>query len=248
MLQYSMPKDKIVFTIADSKNEPLAKLLEKSFKHFHPDVEFVIYDQKKLDEMGYKEIPNFFYLATPFIAKELIKEYSLVVKIDADSIITGPLDSVFNDTSYDLGVVLNNNRLESLVTCLNIPYKTYANCGFVAMRSREFVEHWWSLCMGQFFKQFQYREQDLLNIIIHYGNYNVMCFDAFDEWLGLTSKSEWGRFEVHGNKLVCPSDNNYNQTQKIVCAIHAAGGNSQKWNWSTQFQPEVVKYLENITK
>ena len=237
----SMLKDKIVFTVADERNMPYAMLLQKSFKHFHSNVEFRIYPPAN--------IPDFFYLATPFIAKDLIKEYSLVVKIDADSVITGPLDEVFNDTSYDLGVVLNNNRLEPPVTCLNIPPQMYANCGFVAMRKREVVDHWWSLCNRYFFKQFQYREQDLLNIIINYGFYNTMCFDNGSNWYGLVSKSEWGRFEVKAGKLVCPSDEKYNQTQKTVCAIHAAGGNvPNKWNWYKQFKPEVVNYLKNITK
>jgi hypothetical protein len=243
---YSMLKDKIVYTIADERNLPLAKLLENSFKHFHPNVEFKVYGPEELKQ--FKDIPNFFYLATPLIAKELIKEYELVVKIDADSVITGPLDDVFNDTSYDLGVVLNNNRLEPLVKCFNIPPQIYANCGFVAMRSREAINHWWGLCNKFFFNDFQYREQDILNIMIVYGNYNVLCFDAGDKWYGLCSKSEWPRFEIHSGKLVCPSDSNYNPTQKTVCCIHAASGNQQKWNWEKQFKSEVVNYLKEITK
>lgn len=237
---YSMLKDKIVFTIADERNLPYAKLLEKSFRHFHKNVEFRVY--------GKSDIPDYFYLATPFIAKELIKEYALVVKIDADSIITGPLDDIFDDTSYDVGVVLNNNRCEPQVTCFNVPASMYANCGFVAMRSKEFVDHWWSLCNRYFFKQFQYREQDLLNMMINYGFYNSKCFDLADKWYGLVSKSEWLRFELKGDKLICPSDPSYNQVSKHVCCIHAAGGNMDKWNWPKQFKDEVVKYLKEITK
>jgi len=241
-----MLKDKIVFTIADQNNLQYAKLLENSFKHFHPDIEFKIYGPDEIKD--FINIPDFFYRATPFIAKELIKEYELVVKIDADSIITGPLDDVFNDTSYDLGVVLNNNRLEPLVKCFNIPPQIYANCGFVAIRSKEFVNHWWDLCNRFFFREFQYREQDLLNIMITYGNYNVMCFDNTSKWYGLASKSEWPRFEIHGDRLTCPSDVNYNPTQKTICCIHAGGGNTLKWNWEKQFKPEVVKYLKDVTK
>jgi lipopolysaccharide biosynthesis glycosyltransferase len=236
-----MQKDKIVFTVADERNMPYALILKNSFKHFHPDIEFRIYPPDL-------SVPDFFYKATPFIAKELIKTYPLVVKIDADSIITGSLDDVFSDTSYDLGIVLNNNRLEPQVTCLNIPPEIYANCGFVAMRSREAVDQWWEMCNRFYFNQFQFREQDILNMMIVYGNYNVANFDAFEKWYGLVSKSEWGRFEMHSGKLVCPADLTYNPTQKTVCCIHAAGGNTEKWNWSKQFKPEVVKYLHELTK
>ena len=246
---YFMQKDNIIcYTIADSNNEPLAKLLEKSFKHFHPDVEFKIYGQRELDEIGYKNIPEFFYKATPFFAKELIKNYDLVVKIDADSVITGPLDDVFDDTSYDVGVVYNNNRLEPLQQLYNLPPQVYLNCGFVAMRSREFIDHWWDLCNKFFFQSIQFREQGVLNILAMFGNYNVRCFDYEDKWYGLCSKSEWPRFEIHGGKLVCPSDSSYNPTQKEVCCIHAAGGNTLKWNWEKQFKPEVVNYLKKITQ
>jgi len=135
-----------------------------------------------------------------------------------------------------------------LVKCFNIPPQIYANCGFVAMRSKEFIDHWWDLCNRFFFHDFQYREQDLLNIMILYGNYNIANFDGGKKWYGLCSKSEWSRFEIHGGKLTCPSDVTYNPTQKAVCCIHVAGGNQEKWNWEKQFKPEVINYLKEITK
>jgi len=238
-------KDKIVFSVADDANLPHARLLEKSLEFFHPDVEFKLYGSKDLE--GLTDIKRFFYLATPFFAKELIKKYSLVIKIDADTVITGPLDDVFN-CQDDLGVVLNNNRREPLVTVHDVPPKRYFNCGFVAMRSREMINHWWNVCTKPFFDNYRFGEQDILNIIINYGNYNVSCLESGDKWYGLISKSEWERFIIQNGKLVCPSDVNYNPTQRTVCAIHAAGGNVEKWNWPKQFQPEVVKYLQEITE
>lgn len=243
-----MDRHKIVcFTIADSQNQQYADLLVNSFKHFHPDVTFIVYDQKYLDNINYRSIDSFFYKATPFFAKELIKKYELVVKIDADSLVVGPLDDVFDDSSYDVAGVLNNNRLEPLVTCLNVPPELYLNCGLVAMRSREFIDHWWTLCHRFFFNQFQYREQDLLNILCLYGNYNIACLDNGDKWYGLNSKSEWGRFEVKQNRLICPPDPRYNTITKNIRVIHAAGGNTEKWQWSRQFKPEVVNYLKTIS-
>ena len=116
------------------------------------------------------------------------------------------------------------------------------------MRSKDFVDHWWKQCNGPFFRQFQFREQDLLNIIAVYGNYNVTCLDYSDSWFGLISKSEWDRIRIKGNKLVVPVDQTYNSQEKIVKVIHWAGGNVQKMSFDTRFHPIVSKYLKEITK
>ena len=109
MQKSSSQKSEIVFTIADERNLDYAKGLEASFKKFHPDKEFRIYGPEQLKEIRHHEIPDFFYKATPFIAKDLIREYDLVVKIDADSVVTYELDNIFNDSSNDFAAVLNNN-------------------------------------------------------------------------------------------------------------------------------------------
>ena len=173
----------VVFTIADDNNLGFANALEKSFKNFHSDITFKIIKGEEL--LGYlKQDPNFFYRATPIIAEELFKEYELVIKIDADSIVTGKLDYVFDTEDYDVATVMNWNRIDpaiyGLVQGWGINPVQYMNCGFVAMRSKKFVHHWKILCFSEQFNALQYREQDLLNILVYYGNYNVRCLDHAD--------------------------------------------------------------------
>ena len=236
------------YSFADDKHMPDAELMLKSFKKFCPDVEMKFYGQGYLEKIHYERIPGFWYKSTSFFAKDLLKDYDLALQINADSIITGPLDDIFNNTVYDVACVMNNNRTDPPITVFNVPANMYVNCGLVAMRSREFAEHWWDLCNRYYFEQFPMREQDLLNIMIHYGNYNIMNLDGADRWYGVVNRGEWMRFELKDGKLVCPPDPGYNLTEKQVCVIHAAGGDVRKWNWNTQFTPEVVNYLKEVTK
>ena len=128
-------KPVFVFTIADDNNLPYAKMLENSFKKFHPTVPFHIVTGDELAEYT-KADPKFFYRATPIIANKYIKEYDLVLKIDADSIVTGSLDYVFNTKDYDIGTVMNWNRVDpqkyGAVGGWGIHPTDYFNCGFVS--------------------------------------------------------------------------------------------------------------------
>lgn len=235
---------RVFFTVADKNNEKWANDMIRSLKKFHPDEEVILYGQKELDELRYDEINEFFYKSTPFFTKELIKKYDTVIQINADSIVTGKLDHILNDTSYDVGVVLNNNRIDRY-TIWDIPANMYYNCGFVVMRNREFVEHWWKLCNSYHFPNTMFREQGLLNILCHYGNYNVKCLDDKKFANGLIIKSEWGRLEMRDGKLICPALKEYNADDWEVSIIHVAGGNNpNKMDIFNKFSDEVSNYLK----
>src|SRR5205085_11370729 len=137
-------------------------------------------------------------------AKELINNYELVISADVDSIFCAPLTDVLDDTS-DVQVVYNSNPREIkkwLVQVWNIPPGAYFNCGFVAMCSKEFVDHWWTLCNKPLFNDYPYKEQYLLNIMIHYGNYKAKCIDMADKFYGLASNSYWNHFELKGDDII----------------------------------------------
>jgi lipopolysaccharide biosynthesis glycosyltransferase len=187
-------KKTVAFSIADEKNLAWAKALEKSFKHFHPDIPFIIYGDKEIDETHINR-PAVFYLATPYFARQLIKEYEQVVKIDADSIVTAPLEILDSPESFDVGVVGNWTRdgISDSVKVWDIQPQSYFNNGFVVFRSEEIIEHIWKLCMQSNFNNYPYREQDMLNIVCHYGNYKVKVIDHGDSWYGLQSKSHHER-------------------------------------------------------
>lgn len=249
-------KNKIIaFTIADEKNKVHADKMIKSFHKFHPDIEVKVYGAKDVGE------PKNYYRSTPLFAKELIKDYDLVLKLDADQIITGDLSYLF-EAEYDVGTVINFNRVDpkmyGQVTVFNIPPQAYMNAGLVAMRSEKFIKHWWRLCDTQVFDTLQYREQDLLNIIIHYGDYNVECFDfpnmieKYQAWHGLISKGEYNKMIMRDGKLILPkSVDKYPEHDKEIKVLHSAGGNNEKKigdSYKIYFNEEVIKYIDGLIK
>lgn len=248
----------VAFTIAgDPQNLKYAKILEKSFKHFHPDVPFVIYGQEQLDKIS---DPLKFYKGTPLFAKELIKEYDTVLKLDCDQLILGNLDYIFTTAEYDVGTVLNINRVDpqryGVIQGWGIIPQQYVNNGFVAMKSKEFVDHWWRLCNSEHFDRLQFKEQDLLNILFYYGNYKTVCFDHYDAvnnysaWHGLVAKGETVHTIIKDGELVIPrGQDGYPDKEVRLKALHWAGGAGElKMDYQKQFPEEVIEYIDGILK
>jgi hypothetical protein len=241
-------KGKVVFfSIAgDDTNLGYAQMMVNSFRHFYPDIPMIIIGQK---EVQATRDPHFYYRATPIIANQLLDHYELVVKIDADSLVVGNLDHILEDETYDMGNVLNWNRVDPgkypfPLTVWDIPDTEYMNCGFVAMRSKELVEHWLKLCFDDKFLHYRFREQDLMNIIYYYGNYNVKCFDHGNKWHGLISVGEWMNLKMKGDELVLPVVDNYPNEEKTIKVLHVAGGQvPDKMNLHKRFKGEVLEHL-----
>lgn len=248
-------KPVMIFTIADDVNLPHAKRLEKSLKKFHPDIPFEIITGDTLK--GYTADPMFFYRATPILAEKYIKEYDLVIKIDADSIITGSLDYVLNTKDYDVATVINWNRVDppkyGFVQGWGILPIEYFNCGFIALRSEKFINHWKALCFTPQFDRLQYKEQDLLNAMCYFGNYNVRCLDHGDgvakmsAWWGLIAKGEWLKAKMVGEDIVIPKGEGptpFPPKDMTLKVIHFAGGTDKNVNYKTMFSEDVIKRLD----
>lgn len=242
-----------IYTVFDQNNAKYFPAFENSLRKFHKaeDLPLIVYGTQ--EEM---KDPINFYRATPMFARRLIDEYELVIKMDVDSIVCAPLTEVL-EKPYDVGVVLNSNPREFKkwqVQVWNIPPMAYFNCGFVAMRSKEFIEHWWTLCNKPMFNDYPYKEQDLLNIMIHYGNYKVECFDNGDYFYGLASNSYWNHFELRGDDIVLPviKEDNFMwpiMKEKKIVVLHFAEGQASmtKGNYKIKVNEEVSKRLDFLT-
>jgi hypothetical protein len=253
-----MKKRAVAFTIADGNNLAWAKMMIASLRKFHSEEELPVFIYSP-EPTALARDPHFFYRATPNFAKDLIKEYDLVIKMDADMIITGDLNHILNDESYDVGGVLNWNRVDptlyGLVQVWDIKPDKYLNCGLVAMRSEEFINHWWALCNSDHFLTYQYREQDLLNILAWYGNYKVQVFDWQDTWNGLISKGEWPRAQLVGDDIVVYPEIQLDGTKfpeitKKLKVLHWAGGNAnpEKMNYRLGFNDDIIKRIDYLVK
>lgn len=244
----------LFFTIADSNNLKYAKTLENSFRKFHKDIDFKIITGEELD--GYlKDDKMFFYRATPILGEQFLKEYDLVVKIDADSLVLGDISYIWKTKDYDIGTVINWNRYDpkryGFVQFQGILPVEYMNCGLVAMRNEKFVHDWKMLCFTPQFDRLQFKEQDLLNAMIYYGNWNIRCFDHMDKiggneaWWGMIGKLEWSRAELRGEKMVVPKglgETPFPPQDTELKIVHMGGG-SVKEQWGMFFKPEIMKRI-----
>ena len=242
------------FTIADRVNMQYYDSLKNSLAKFTKDP-LILIDEAKINQLG---DPNFFYRATPIIASGLLRDYDAVCKLDVDQIILGNLDHIW-EGDFDVAVVRNSNPREDEVypvRLLDIPPTMYANCGFVVMKSKPFVEHWLKLCMSAHFNNYQYREQDLLNIMIFYmgedfgGPYKTKHLDSSNKFHGLALKGFEPNVILRDGKLILPKNEEYPQDEdkEIVC-WHVAGGNiANKMNYKIRFSEEVSKYISELVK
>jgi hypothetical protein len=251
----------VAFTVADKNNEKYLEMFKNSLRKWHTEEELplTIVNQEWLDKI---KDPQKFYKMTPMIAKDLIEKYDLVIKFDCDQLVTGKLNHLWEDVDYDIGTVLNGNPKEPPVSVWDINPAQYMNCGLVVMKSKHFINHWWNLCNSAHFQNYQFREQDLMNVMIYYMDYKVRCFDWSENWHGLVHKGWWQYMEVTWAQeksqetppqqiLVLPKGDRPWPVDgdKTIKVIHWAGGNEpNKMNVNIRFQPEVAKWLNNLTK
>lgn len=249
---------RIAFTIADNNNLKYYQKFKNSWDKFCPNVELKLWDEEKIKK--YKQ-EHWFYKATPIIANELFAEgYDVVLKMDCDQIVTGNLDHIW-EGDFDIAVVQNTNPRDiefckphilsgrHRLSIYFIPELAYVNAGMVVMKNKELVKLWERLCEIHF-KPYRFGEQDLLNILVFYGNYNVRFLDMEDKWHGLVLKWYWKEIEKDGEQLVIRKNDKWPKDEdKVVKVIHWAGGGKmgekmielEKW-----FQPEVVSYLNSL--
>lgn len=228
-------KNKIVaFSPADNNFLVHFEKLEKSFHKFHPDIELRRFDNPNPNDK------DFWYRATPIIAKDLMKEFDTVIKLDSDQIILDKLDIFEGD--YDVGVVLNDPTYPITVWDIGAATNTpYFNNGLVVLKNKDFVDHWYKLCFSRHFNVYQFREQDLLNLLCSdYFNYKVRCFDG-SKFYGEFAKPAWTRFKMEDNKVMLDG--------RQLMVYHSGGGNvPDKGNYRIRFQEDVVKYIDSLVK
>lgn len=275
-----MKKPVLIFTAADQNNFPYAVLMLNSLTKFHKpeEVDIMLFTNETRrealarlpkgvevkDVTPFLDDPAFWYRQKPILAEQFMDDYELVLGMDADQLVLGDLNYIFDTKDYDVGVVVNWNRVDPQIygfveiMRLGIPPPEYYNAGFIAFRSKKFVHHMKVLCFAPEFNFMQYREQDVLAILTHFGNYNVRNFDAGDApanyyaFHGLIGKGEWSRAVLQGDKIIVPrgdGDTPFPPKDAEIKVAHLGGGaGAPKDNWGAYFSSEVMIRINELTK
>lgn len=231
-------KPRVIFVPADKNNEEHFIKFQNSLRKFHTEEELPLIRYELLDNND----PLKWYKAKPLIASKLFEEYEIVIGADADQIILGDISDIWKSEA-DVSVVLNDPNFPINVWDIGYPSGTpYYNNGLVVMKSRKFVNHWLRLCNSPHFDKYQFREQDILNILTSdYCEYSVDCLDLGDKVYGELAKGLWNQARLEDDKVMI--------NDKQLMVIHFGGGNDpKKGNYRIRFQPEVVKYIDKLIK
>lgn len=225
----------IAFCPADKNNDKFFHQMENSLRKFHTEEELPL-----IRVEGHPTDPQFWYRATPLIGGGLLKEYDTVVKLDADQIICGKLDDTWQG-DFDMGLVLNDPSYPLGVW--DITHPKYFNNGYVVMKSKKFVDHWLRLCMSPHFDKYQFKEQDLLNLLASdYFDYKIRNLDDGESIYGESGKPVWATSKLVDDKIMVG--------EKEIKVIHFGGGagDPSKGNYRIRFPKEVVTRIEWLIK
>jgi ADP-heptose:LPS heptosyltransferase len=222
------------FTIADSPlTWRLARRTEASFKNFHPDVPFLIFDPKNeqaiLGEVKNSACACKAFEIRPRLMANLLKKYDGVIYLDADTVVTHRLDE-FLEGDYDVAGSLNLKGLSD--------DPNYLNAGVGACRSKKFCEEWTELMYAP---DAGPSNQVYFNQLANSKRYLLKVVDRGEVYYNETSRPHWKDIVRNNGHLECNG--------RIVKVLHWAGGIGRMENKlsSKDFTPEVREFLDDVT-
>jgi len=191
--------------------------LHNSIKHFHPEIDHVIVDSKMTKEIE-KEIPwmkNIWMMAPSCLP--LANDYDMVIHLDGDAVVTGPLDEMINSTAEIIGVRNNNSlnqagahngitirHMQPFGNGSDIPLQGFINAGMIAAQGRDFWEDWHDVNsqVADVTNKGYYNpgwgdENDTLNQIFHSDKYNSEVIDPIGSGVSYGLSNVWGTGNNH---------------------------------------------------
>lgn len=221
-----------------------------SFKHFHPDIELIIFAQEAIDyHFGRNEHLNF-YNCKAYFAKLLYHEYDLVVNIDADHLILGELKSILQG-DYDvacpanynvfsnasLKIISTGNQTTTFVSDLN-----YFQGGLIASTSKHFWDAYDYASMKHS-HSLHYKENDVLNLILTLCNFKVKYLDGDANFKSNEFHSYYGCASLGQEHLAVVDNGQIKINGKPVIAYHFARAGINKPPVGSLFKKEVTEFI-----
>jgi hypothetical protein len=183
--------------------------LINSIKYFHPEVDCIIFNTEMSNQVygKYSWIePKKNKWMTPPSCIPFIENYDMVIHMDADSTITGPMDELFNSNadiissrcynSFNLAQAWSPTQLPHHPPFGNgdiIPTQKYVCGGLLASNNKEFWYHWHDV--NHYFSDKPEQcldEQCVLNLIFHSNKYTSEIVDPIGSNLSYGINNGWG--------------------------------------------------------
>jgi hypothetical protein len=231
---------KVAFTAVDDRlyYAEGTHIMINSFKRFHPDIDLVVFRQNTVDKL-FKEKDINWYQAKPYFA-ELLFDYDLICNIDADTVITGRMGQVFDDTDYDVGAAWNFNDYEN-ASFENITEVMYLQAGMVASTSKEFWKKW--QVINKTAMKYLRKENDTLNLLVYneMPQLKLRIFDKDKDYYGCKSLGREPQMYIENDKLML-------RNEQVLAYHFARGGVFPKLDFfNMPLTPEVKDWLNNLS-
>lgn len=235
-----------------------AQKLKNSARYFHPDIQFPIHGDNIINEVKIKYPWSSWYTFDPLIAEYYIDEYELIVHIDADSLVTGPLDELLLG-DFDIAGVRNNNDIGLTsrtggVNCSATPGRDRIpdslNAGLIASTSKafwaEFKERNRTEAAG-----YPFGEQCVFNRIFWEGKYKAKMLDPVGSnvYYGTSQMiCEGNILETAWKRLYMQNGELYSDNKKVKIIHNADGHRIPKLQYQNYVNPDVRNFLDTITR
>lgn len=217
----------------------MARDMRASLHKWHPDLDLRVFTWAECEQIvrAEKVPPGQLFAA---LGQRLAKDHDLVIHIDADILVTGPLDRVLVGDFDVAGVRANPDQgvppLYSQFTRLNRITGEYTstshelNAGFFAVRNAAFWEEWIRTNI-RYAADVTMGEQDTFNDLCWAYRYECKVLDppGVPEYWGTSTQwgkkylESWGDLRVVGDTLRLRS---FAGADKRVHMLHLAG---EKW-------------------
>jgi len=227
--------------------------LANSIKYFHPEVDHVIVDTKMTNDIYEKYSPWMkpIWMIAP-TCLPYIDDYDMVIHLDADAVVTGPMTELFECDADVIGVRNNNSfnkagahsgititHLEPFGDGSQIPMQGFINAGLVAANNKEFWKDWHDVNQqsAKIKETNPYAhgigdENDTLNQIFHSSSYTSKIIDEQGSGVSYGLSNVWGMDNNHWEswlQIYVKDDRLYLDdpvTGESMCikVLHQAGG------------------------
>jgi hypothetical protein len=219
--------------------------LINSLKYFHPNIDFYIFNTSdtKIEKEKHPWLTHGWMISPSCMG--YIENYDMVIHIDGDTIITGPLTELIESNEDIIGVRNMNsfgyagahnwgNKMQ--LGNIEINSIDFLNAGLVASNNCNFWKEWFAINHYCAFNNINNMrdEQGTLNYLFHNnGNkYTTKILDKVGTNLSYGQSNAWGTGDNHWeswNKLYVKNDKLYlddplTNIPMVVKVLHQAGG------------------------